>query len=563
MDELAAVGVRRGAPLAVAVVPRQGLALAWHGGSRQVPAQEPTEVVRALTALEPRWVWWSARQTAAPLLDAGVRPATCWDLAAVARLLDGTRRDDPATVWAAARQLPEPEPLRELDLLDLPREDGGPVHADGQLSREWAGGAWVRSLGTAECWAQLALDARSAQHRRLLALPDSRPAPRGLALPLATAHAESAAALLAVELEQEGLPVDRDAAAALLGSAVGPRPVDEAHAAALRAQRDETVRRHFPGTDADLRNPAQVRALLRGLGLELPDTRSWRLRPHADLPGVAALLDWRRKERIATTYGWGWLDAHVGPDGRLRGRWSAADAAAGRMTAGSGLHNLPADLRAAVRAEPDHVLVRADLGQIEPRVLAAVSGDPALAAAAAASDMYAPVAAHLRCERSTAKVAVLAAMYGQTTGAAGAALADMRRAYPRAMAYLAVAEQAGREGRPVRTYGGRLLAAHVRSQDWDLRARGRYVRNAMVQGAAAELFKAWTATVRAALVTAGGRIVLCLHDELLVHVPRDGEQQVRDVLDRSLQSTASWWAAGSRVRFVVEVGAGESWVAAR
>ena len=45
------------------------------------------------------------------------------------------------------------------------------------------------------------------------------------------------------------------------------------------------------------------------------------------------------------------------------------------MTATAGLHNLPADLRPAVAAEPGHVFVRADLGQIEPRVLAAVSGD--------------------------------------------------------------------------------------------------------------------------------------------------------------------------------------------
>jgi DNA polymerase-1 len=48
-----------------------------------------------------------------------------------------------------------------------------------------------------------------------------------------------------------------------------------------------------------------------------------------DLPAVAALLAWRKAERTATTYGWGWLDRHVGADGRLRGTWSAADAQPG------------------------------------------------------------------------------------------------------------------------------------------------------------------------------------------------------------------------------------------
>jgi DNA polymerase I - 3''-5'' exonuclease and polymerase domains len=53
-------------------------------------------------------------------------------------------------------------------------------------------------------------------------------------------------------------------------------------------------------------------------------------------------------------------------------------------------------------------------------------------------------------------------------------------------------------------------------------AYGRYARNAMIQGAAAELFKVWAVIVRARCAPLGARIVLCLHDELLVHVPRAG-----------------------------------------
>jgi DNA polymerase-1 len=269
---------------------------------------------------------------------------------------------------------------------------------------------------------------------------------------------------------------------------------------------------------------------------------------------------------MATTYGWRWLDENVGSDGRLRGAWSSADAAAGRMTAQAGLHNLPTEMRTAVRAQPGHVLVRADLGQIEPRVLAAVSGDPALTAAARETDMYAPVAAALRCDRPTAKVAVLAAMYGQTSGTAGAALRDMDRTYGTAMAYLRSAEAAGLSRRDIRTYGGRLLrltglpagepvGEHVAVSG----GYGRFARNAMIQGAAAELFKAWAVTVRSGLAGTGGQIVLCLHDELLLHVPAAMATEAGALLVQSLERTAQWWAAGSGVRFVAEVTTGTSW----
>src|SRR5690606_23049311 len=139
------------------------------------------------------------------------------------------------------------------------------------------------------------------------------------------------------------------------------------------------------------------------------------------------------------------LDEHV-HDGRLRGEWTSSDGAAGRMTASSGLHNLPAEMRPAVAAEPGHVFVRADLGQIEPRVLAAVAGDPALIAATADPDLYQPVARRLRVERAVAKVAVLGAMYGSTTGESAHALRGLEREYPVAMRFLADAAAAGQRG---------------------------------------------------------------------------------------------------------------------
>jgi DNA polymerase-1 len=72
-------------------------------------------------------------------------------------------------------------------------------------------------------------------------------------------------------------------------------------------------------------------------------------------------------------------------------------------------------------------------------------------------------------------------------------------------------------------------------------ARGRYGRNAMVQGAAAEFFKTWAVIVRARLPV-GAHIVLCLHDELLVHVPAPLAADVAAIVDDALQETAARWS---------------------
>jgi DNA polymerase-1 len=569
-------GLAPGAPVALVVAPGLGLALAWDGGSATVATADPyTEVARLEAAQGPRWVWWTARETALPLVAAGVRPRACWDLGAVGRLLHGLDRDDPGAVWAASYGLPQPDRAEgELTLLDLAGDGDATdaVRPDGHLSREWLRGHWAADLDDARRWAELAMRLRARQADAVRSMPDARPAPGATPLPYLVALSESMAALLCVELELDGLAIDRPTLEAFLTTTVGPRPRTEAEEVASRRARDSTVWEQFPGEPVDLRNPALVRELLARIGVDVPDTRSWRLEPYADSsPAVAALLSWRKAERIATTYGWGWAERDIGVDDRLRGVWGAAEGA-GRMTASAGLHNLPAELRPAVRPRPGRVLVRADLGQVEPRVLAAVSGDDALARAAREDDMYSPVARALGSDRPTAKVAVLAAMYGQTTGPAGAALKDMDRAYPTAMAFLRRAEDHGRRGVDLRTYGGRLLrlsglAAALEdaggAKSTLAHSYGRFARNAVVQGAAAELFKAWAATVRAGLGAYDAGIVLCLHDELLVETSAEQAPDVVAVVESSVQSTAAWWCAGSGVRFVAEVGVAESWAEAK
>jgi DNA polymerase-1 len=185
--------------------------------------------------------------------------------------------------------------------------------------------------------------------------------------------------------------------------------------------------------------------------------------------------------------------------------------------------------------------------------------------------MYAPVAKALGSDRPTAKVAVLAAMYGQTSGPAGAALKDMDRTYPTAMAFLRAAEESGRRGLDLRTYGGRLLrlsslqrALEEAGPDSTMaHSYGRFARNAVVQGAAAELFKAWAATVRAGLLGLDARIVLCLHDELLVETTEELSASVVEVVESALRSAGSWWCAGSGVRLVSDTSVVRSWDAAK
>ncbi|MDO8390196.1 MAG: DNA polymerase [Actinomycetota bacterium] len=551
-----------------------GLAVGVHGtvglcvGEVRLASADGAAAVAAIEReVGPRWVIWSGA-TASALLASGIRVHRAWDLLAVHRILFGGWRADPVRIWCRLHGLDhERGPvLGQLDLLGGSVDDDGdpslPTRRDGFLRPEWVAGAWATHPAAAAEWAATALAAALAQQQRLGELSVAGDV-------LALARAESTAELLCAELAHDGLPVDVPTAEAIMAASVGPRPRHEAEAAAGRAARDAAVLAHLVvPTGIDLRSPTDVKAMLRRVGIDVPDTRAWRLEAMRDQhPVVDALLTWRKAERIATTFGYGWLDANVGHDGRLRGEWSGSDGAAGRMTAQAGLHNLPAELRPAVRAEPGHVFVRADLGQIEPRVLAAVSRDTAFIRAAQEDDLYAPVATRLGVDRPAAKIAVLAAMYGQTSGTAGQALRGMETAYPVAMKYLSDAATVGMEGRELRTYGGRLIRMYDIENAGDYRsaaaARGRYARNALVQGAAAELFKVWAVTVRARGADLGARIVLCLHDELLVHCPEANGAAVAQLLVDCLHEASTRWQQGAGVRFVADVSIVQSWADAK
>lgn len=525
-----------------------------------------TDLDPLVAALDPRvrWVTWSA-SAVSPAIRAGAHLDRTWDLAEVHRLAHGGWAADPGRVWATVHGL-DPQALPAAptgDLFDLLSEELPAeqlVRPDGYLRADAVSGAWLTTPDRCAAFADAARQVARHQHEGTTAA-----GPRALA----TAHAESAAAVLCVELEGDGLPIDRETVGRLVTAAAGPEPHTLAEELAAREVRDAPVLAALPGTGrVDLRNPAQVKTMLARAGVDVPSTRKWVLEAHIGAhPVVPALLEWRKKERIATTYGWRWLREHVGTDDRLRGAWAACDGAAGRMTAQAGLHNLPAELRPAVTADEGWVFVRADLGQVEPRVLAAVSGDTAFAAATRADDLYAPVAARLGVERQVAKIAVLAAMYGQRSGPAAEALRGLEREYPVAMAHLQRAQDAGRHGQPVRTFGGRLVRTDFPGggddSDGLSAARGRFARNAVIQGSAAELFKAWAATVRVAVRPLRSRIVLCLHDELLVHVPQEHAEEAAAAVDRALTDAARRWLGGEQVRFVADTSIVRRWSEAK
>ncbi len=538
-----------------------GAALLHDGRCRTGPLAQVVEAAARLeAAASPRWVWWSAESAATALVDAGVPVARAWDVAEAHRLLYGGWSATAGQCWAAAHGIPVDEvpapptgDLFEFAANTPPIGADSLVDAAGHLRGDHE--EWLRNPANLAAWAQAALETANLQHDAAAA---------GSVRLVGTVLSESAAALLCLELRRDGLPIDRVARRAAARRRGRPAAATEAELATRRA-RDAVVLRLAPGREST--RPAQpgpgARAAARRGGVDVPDTRSWRLEPYRDgAPGG------RGAPRLAQ----GRADRHdlrlplarrstSGRTAGCAGAWTACDGAAGRMTAQAGLHNLPAELRRRVAAEPGHVFVRADLGQIEPRVLAAVSGDRG---ARGRHRGRRPV-------RAGGGPAGRGAADGQgggagrdvrpDAGAAGQALQGLERAYPVAMGYLRAASRPGRPGEPcARTVVGwcgcgrfrparprraptaalRCRARSVRPQRRDPGRRGR-----AVQGLGGDRAGRRTRDL-------GRAVVLCLHDELLVHAPAEPPPRWPARVDWALDEAARRWAGGAPVRFVAD-----------
>ncbi|NEB22658.1 bifunctional 3'-5' exonuclease/DNA polymerase, partial [Streptomyces coelicoflavus] len=266
--------------------------------------------------------------------------------------------------------------------------------------------------------------------------------------------AESAGMLVAAEMNRAGLPWRADVHREVLHDLLGERYAGGGEPRRLAELTDEVSAAFGRRVRPDL--PADVVKAFGQAGVKIGSTRRWELEA-LDHPAVKPLIEYKKLYRIWVAHGWSWLQDWV-RDGRFRPELLAGGTVTGRwVTNGGGGLQIPKVIRRAVVADPGWRLVVADADQMEPRVLAAISRDPGLMEVAGReTDLYQSVSDHaFSGDRAQAKLAVLGAVYGQTSGDGLKNLAALRRRFPLAVAYVDDAARAGEEGRLVRTWLGR------------------------------------------------------------------------------------------------------------
>ncbi|MFB7931293.1 bifunctional 3'-5' exonuclease/DNA polymerase [Streptomyces sp. NPDC056039] len=489
---------------------------------------DPAEAVRSRPGVT-RWVWRSTAEVYPRLLATGVRVERCYDVEAAETLLLGHegRYGEPRSAAAALARLrggpvpPDPpqrsaEPGSQSSLFEpqgvpLPLPDLLAVYAEQQRRHE------------------------SAEH------PDR--------MRLLTA-AESAGMLVAAEMNRAGLPWSAEVHRAVLHDLLGDRYAGGGEPRRLAELADEVSTAFGRRVRPDL--PADVVKAFAQAGIKVSSTRRWEIET-VDHPAVKPLIEYKKLYRVWVAHGWSWLQDWV-REGRFRPEFLAGGTVTGRwVTNGGGGLQIPKVIRRAVVADPGWRLVVADADQMEPRVLAAISRDPGLMEVAGReSDLYQSVSDRaFSGDRAQAKLAVLGAVYGQTSGDGLKNLAALRRRFPTAVAYVDDAARAGEEGRLVRTWLGRTCPPAARGTDdateeagipvadddsaapWvpgyastDARARGRFARNFVVQGSAADWALLLLAALRRTCADLAAELVFFQHDEVIVHCPEEETEAV-------------------------------------
>lgn len=486
--------------------------------------------------LSPRWTVRSLRTFYPRLLAAGVRLRRAHDLLLCHAILRDT----------ASSSHPVPPSDRWLRTDDIDDAAGQPGLFDVDAA----------SAGRGDDIDEVRAQWR-AQLTALASAPDSR-----LALLCA---AESTGALVAEEMTAAGLPWSTAAHHDILEQQLGPRPLRGARPARMAVLAAEIGR----CLDDPSLNPDSAPRLLRALhraGVFVDSTSRWEL-SRVEHPVVGPLLEYKKLARLFTANGWAWLDEWV-RDERFRPIYLTGAVVTGRWaSSGGGALQIPRQLRDAVRADAGWMLVDADVAQLEPRVLAAMSRDSAMVEAARGRDLYEGVVrSGAVATRDEAKYAVLGAMYGATTGKSGQLVPRLRTVYPRAMGLVDAAARTGEQGGVVSTLLGRSSprpddawrlaqslaggpdaagAEESRARGW-ARERGRFTRNFVVQGTAAEWALLWLAEIRHRLMalppasvpaaSSGpifrdrAHLALFLHDEVIVHAPAEQAQLVAGIL---------------------------------
>ncbi|MBB4689388.1 bifunctional 3'-5' exonuclease/DNA polymerase [Amycolatopsis jiangsuensis] len=519
------------------------------GARRGLSRAEWVAQVRELEAAHrPRWVLPSVEAEYPALVEAGVRLDRCHDLSLAEGLLlahEGRETESRSlrAAWARARG-------------EEPPDDGPAFGEDVQPTLFSPRGPGLPEGVTVAVAARRVL---AEQEKRVAALD----APGRMRMLLA---AESASALAAVEMSAAGLPWRADLHRELLAERLGPRVPYGQRPKALVALAAE-ISEAFGGREVNPDSSVSVVRALAREGIEVPSARKYLLRD-IDHPAVAPLLQYKELSRLHSANGWAWLDEWV-TDGRFRPHYVVGGVVSGRWaTRGGGALQIPKVLRTCVRADPGWKLVVADAAQLEPRVLTALSGDRRLAEVAAATDLYARLAEALfsgaryvplrpgdtRDDRARAKIAMLSAMYGGTSGEAGPLLALLRQRFPDAVSYVERAAAAGERGERVRSRLGRtapapsaawraLTGGVAEDEAAETRARrasrgwGRFTRNFVVQASAADLTAVLLATLRRRLPDPA-HLVFFLHDEVIVHTPADLADEVAALIEDTVAEAA-------------------------
>ena len=302
-------------------------------------------------------------------------------------------------------------------------------------------------------------------------------------------------------------------------------------------------------------------------------------------PAVDKILLYRQVVKLKSTYIDGLLRL-TGRDGRIHTWFDQTIAATGRISSSEpNLQNIPVrtpmgrEIRRAFIAPAGSVLVDADYSQIELRLLAHLSGDEAMCEAfTLGQDIHARTAAEVYGVpldevtpqmRSSAKAVNFGIVYGISDFGLASNLHISRKEaaefisryfarYPAIHRFMdACVSQGKAEGYSVTMYGRRRPLPELSSPNYNRRQFGeRAAMNTPVQGAAADIIKIAMNAVHDELKASGltAKLILQVHDELIVEAPEEEREQVETLLRRCMENAASL-----RVPLIADVHSGHSW----
>jgi DNA polymerase-1 len=308
------------------------------------------------------------------------------------------------------------------------------------------------------------------------------------------------------------------------------------------------------------------------------------------LPGL--ILEYRKLAKLVNTYLVS-LKECINPNtGRVHASFNQTVTATGRLSSSNpNLQNIPIrsdigrDIRRAFVAEPGSILVTADYSQVELRLLAHLSGDEALRTAfregedihrAVASEVFSvPLDEVTREQRGAAKMVNFGIVYGITpyglarrlgedtdVPRATSIIRDYKNRFPGIDSFLEKCKDQARDKGWVETMcGRRRTIQEIDSNDKQRRALAeRLAINSVVQGSAADLIKIAMIDLHRQLpdIDADAKLVLQVHDELVVETPAAHAERTRDLLVICMEG-----AMDLEIPVVVDVSMSESWYDAK